>query len=70
MVATSPRNGTGGTLVDNDHAAWKALKRRRVLIDGVEGVKNAAGGLSPAEIVQKANIALTAVIGLHNFYTR
>ena len=46
--------------IDQDHVAREALKSKRVLIDGIEGVKSAMGGLSPAEIVQKANIALTA----------
>ena len=46
--------------LDADYLAGEALKRRRVLIDGIEGVGNAAGGLSPKEIVEKANIALTA----------
>ena len=46
---------------DVDYMASEALRRRKVLVDGIEGVSSAAGGLSPAEIVEKANIALTAV---------
>src|SRR5271156_4908801 len=60
VAAASPRSGAGSNPIDHDYAAREALKRRRVLIDGVEGVRSAAGGLSPKEIVQKANIALTA----------
>ena len=59
-AASNPMPGRSSTSIDYDHAAREALKRRRVLIDGIEGIKSAAGGLSPAEIVQKANIALTA----------
>ena len=60
MVTTEPRRNTGGVKINYDHTVREALKRRRVLIEGVEGIRNAAGGLTPAEIVQKANIALTA----------
>lgn len=59
------RLGTGQRRVglaqqDVDYMASEALRRRKVLIDGIEGVSSAAGGLAPAEIVAKANIALTA----------
>ena len=60
MAATSARIRKGTVPIDHDHAAREALKSKRVLIDGIEGVRSATGGLSPAEIVQKANIALTA----------
>ena len=60
VVAEPRRNSMGDVRIDHDHAAREALKRRRVLIDGVEGTRSAAGGLTPAEIIQKANIALTA----------
>lgn len=60
VAAANPRSGKSSSPIDHDYAAREALKRRRVLIDGVEGVRSAAGGLSPKEIVQKANIALTA----------
>ena len=50
----------GLSQVDHDFMASKELKRRKVLIDGIEGLGNAAGGLNAREIVEKANIALTA----------
>ena len=40
--------------------AREALRRRRILIDGIEGVQSAAGGLTPKELVEKAKIALAA----------
>jgi hypothetical protein len=44
----------------HDYMAKEALRRRRVLIDGLEGVQSATGDLNPKEIVEKANIALEA----------
>jgi len=46
--------------VHQDYMAKEAIRRRKVLIDGIEGVKSAAGGLSPKELVEKVNIALAA----------
>src|SRR5271156_1912078 len=46
--------------VHQDYLAKEEIRRRKLLIDGVEGVKSAAGGLSPKEIVEKANLALAA----------
>ena len=61
MAAADPRkNSMAVDGIDHDHIVQEALKRRRVLIEGVEGTRSAAGGLTPAEIIQKANIALTA----------
>ena len=46
--------------VHQDYMAREELRRRKILIDGIEGVWSAAGGLSPKELVEKANIALAA----------
>jgi hypothetical protein len=44
----------------HDYMAKEGLRRRKVLIDGIEGVQSAAEGLSLKELVEKANIALAA----------
>jgi hypothetical protein len=46
--------------VHQDYMAREALRRRKVLVDGIGGIQNAAGGLTPKKIVEKANIALSA----------
>jgi hypothetical protein len=46
--------------VHQNYMAREALRRRKVLIDGIDGVQSAAGGLTPKELVEKANIALAA----------
>jgi hypothetical protein len=43
-----------------DYMAKELLRSRRVLIDGIEGVQSASGGLTPKELVEKTNIALAA----------
>ena len=43
-----------------DYLAKESLRRRRVLIDGLDGLQSAVGGLTPKEIVEKANLALEA----------
>ena len=48
--------------VHHDYMAREGLQRRKILIDGIEGVQSAAGGLSPKEIVEKANLALAAAM--------
>ena len=62
VAASGPRLGglPGRSQIDYDYLASESLKRRKLLVDGLEGVTNAAGGLTPREIVEKANIALTA----------
>ena len=62
VAASGPRGGglPGRSQVEHDYMVSETLKRRKVLIDGIEGITNAAGGLTPREIVEKANIALTA----------
>ena len=44
----------------HNYMVREALRRRRILIDGIEGVQSAAGGLTPKELVEKAKIALAA----------
>ena len=48
--------------VHQDYMAKEAIRRRRVLVDGIDGVRSSVGGLTPKEIVEKANIALAAAV--------
>lgn len=41
-----------------DYRAANSIRRRQILIDGVEGMENTTAGLKPKEIVAKANIAI------------
>jgi hypothetical protein len=38
--------------VHQDYMAREALRRRKVLVDSIGGIQNAAGGLTPKEIVE------------------
>jgi hypothetical protein len=46
--------------VHHDYMAKESIRRRRVLVDGMDGIQSSTGGLTPKEIVEKANIALAA----------
>ena len=59
VLMSAPR-GHRRPNVDPDYVASEELKRRKVLVDGLAGIASAAGGLTTKEVVEKANIALTA----------
>ncbi|KAF8804337.1 hypothetical protein BYT27DRAFT_7259317 [Phlegmacium glaucopus] len=44
--------------IHQDYRAKEAIKRRKILIDGLEGLRGAMDGLAPGEIVVKANLAI------------
>ena len=46
--------------VCHDYMAKESIRCRRVLVDGIGGIQSSTGGLTPKEIVEKANIALAA----------
>jgi len=56
---TNGNNARGGNeQIDYDYKARETLRRKQVLIDGVEGIERATEGLAPKEIVAKANLAI------------